>query len=155
MFAVRRRLLGRLAALGYARCAESEFSVLAGGQTLCPERISHKLYRYVLPAGTRDVQIISSTAVPAGLDLAASDCRSLGARIGAVFVNEAYIDLDSPTLAAGFHATERREAELWRWTNGRARLALPPSDGPAVLELLVRDVMAGWEALPAELARAA
>ncbi|MGH7071965.1 MAG: Hint domain-containing protein, partial [Acetobacteraceae bacterium] len=155
VLAMRQRLLARAAELGWTRSAEPQFDIVAGGKVIRPETISGKLYRWVLPAGTRKVRILSSTAVPAGLDLAASDFRTLGASIGAVSVDEEYIDLDNPALIAGFYPIERKGAECWRWTDGRAVLTVPWAERSLVLELLVRDVMAGWQERQPPLARAA
>lgn len=145
VLSVRRRLLARVAALGYVRCAEPQFAVLADDDVISPAKVTRKLYRYVLPAGARELRLVSGVAVPAGHDLANSDCRTLGARIGAIFFDQDLVPLDSPLLAEGFHPIERNGAELWRWTDGAARLILPSRPRQAVtLELLVRDVMRGW-----------
>ena len=144
VLAVRQRILARLPELGFAR-SEPKFQIRAGGRVIHPLTVGHQRYRYLLPSGTRAVRIISSSAVPAGLDLANSDCRRLGARIGAVFMDERFVPLDAPRFAEGFYPSEQKGAEVWRWTDGRARLALPRRDGrPISLELLVRDVMADW-----------
>lgn len=141
----RRQLLARLPELGYRRTAASYLHLLACGQMIRATAIEGALHRFTLPAGCAEVRIMSRTGVPAGLDLAVSDCRTLGARIGAIFIDEQEVALDSPLLAGGFHPIERKGAELWRWTDGAARLTTPPSVAPIRLELLVRDTIPSWQ----------
>jgi len=158
--AARRELLQRAAALGYQPRTEPGLHVAAGARALRPASVKGRLYQFLLPTGTREARIVSRTGVPAGLDLEAADCRTLGARIGAVFVGGKAVGLDNPALAEGFHPIERNGVEVWRWTDGAARLVLPDKPdraGSVLLELLVRDTMPGWQApaAPGEVAAAA
>lgn len=158
VLAVRRLLLARIADLGWTRGAPPELRLLVGQRAIRPVEVKGKLHRFFLPAGTREVRLVSSAIVPAGLDLAHTDCRTLGARIDAVFINRELLPLDSPNFASGFHPVESNKTELWRWTDGRARLILPAVVHalPIMLELQVREVMAGWKRSQAvsELSRA-
>ena len=143
--AARRHLLARIAGLGYRRTAESDLYVLVNGRAIRPAAIKGKLHRFMLPAGTTEARIVSRSGVPAGLDLDCEDCRRLGARIGGIVADGKIVLLDGPLLAAGFHPVERQGHELWRWTDGDARLVLPhASPRPGTLELLVRETMQSW-----------
>ena len=89
---------------------------------------------------------MSLSGVPAGFDIANADCRTLGARIGAVALDGKYVPLDSPLLASGFHPIEQQGGELWRWTDGKGQIVMPaPLLKPVELELLVPDVMPSWK----------
>jgi len=138
--AARRRLVARAHRLGYGIAEQSDLRVLAGGRSIRAAAVNGSRHQFVLPATTRDVRIVSPTGAPAGSDPAAEDGRRLGACIGAVCLGDTSIPLDSPSLASGFHRLERSGHELWRWTDGDARIVLPhASAAPALLELLVRD----------------
>ena len=148
VLAAREILLARIPALGWQRVCDPDLRVTVNGRAIAPATVTHKLYRYVLPAGTAEVHIVSRSGVPAGHDLAAADCRRLGARIGAVFLDGDYVPLDCPLLASGFHKLEQRQGELWRWTDGAARLLIPETPArtrPVTLELLVRATMPSWQ----------
>jgi hypothetical protein len=51
---------------------------------------------------------------------AEDDTRCLGVAISRLWLDRREVSLESPGLAAGWHAPEPD----WRWTNGDARLAL-------------------------------
>jgi hypothetical protein len=159
VFAARKQLVRRAAALGYQPCTEADLYVAAGARAVRPAAVKGRLHQFLLPTGTREARIVSNAGVPAGINPEAADCRTLGARIGAVFVGDQLVGLDDPALAEGFHPVEHAGAERWRWTDGAARLTLPARrdhSGPILLELLVREVMAGWRReLPVEVAPAA
>ena len=168
LVAVRRRLHARALELGYRVATECELRVLAGNKAVSSitaitargklYRGKGTLYRFVLPADTREVRLVSSTGVPAWLDPASPDRRELGARIGAVYLEGQSVPLTGRIFAGGFHPVERRQAERWRWTNGNARLVLPERSGqggPIVIDLFVRDLMRRWLAPAAEVRVAA
>jgi hypothetical protein len=153
---VRQRLIARVLELGYRIVADAELRVLVGTEAMRASTVRGKLQQFVVPAGTAEMRIVSRTGVPAGLDLASEDCRTLGARIGAIFVDGDIVPLDDAALAAGFHPIEGSGGVRWRWTDGAALLRLPaPLPRPAVLELLVRDTMRHWQHPARRIAAAA
>jgi hypothetical protein len=77
-------------------------------------------WRVRLPQGARDVRLLSRTWVPAQTRAGESDTRSLGVAVGRLWLDGREVALDSPGLAAGWHAPEPG----WRWTDGDAALAV-------------------------------
>jgi hypothetical protein len=79
--------------------------------------------RFNLPAGARDVWLISATSRPCEIGLNTDD-RTLGVRLSRLAVDDGFgapreISLADPRLCVGFHAPEDGAR---RWTAGRARL---------------------------------
>ena len=78
--------------------------------------------RFAMPAGARDVWLVSSSARPCDVGLNA-DRRDLGVWLAGLTIEEGFaarsIALDDLLLGFGFHALE---ANGRRWTAGRARL---------------------------------
>jgi hypothetical protein len=117
--AARRHLLAR-------RIAASDLHVLVNDRMIRPVYFRGELHLFLLPAGTEEVRIVSRS----------------GVRIGGIVADGKIIALDSPALAAGFAPPEGEGDELWRRTDGAARLVLPQaSPRPFALELVVRDQM--------------
>lgn len=103
-----------------------------------------RLHRFLLPAHTSEVRILSHG----------------GVRLDAILVDGRIIGLDSPALVEGFHPPQRSGAELWRSTDSVARLMLPARfghSGSVLLELLLHDGAPGrpLPRMPAEMAQAA
>ena len=78
--------------------------------------------RFPVPAGARDVWLVSATSQPRDLG-GPDDARDLGVCLQGLTVSEGFatrsIDLADPLLSAGFHDLEDGTR---RWTSGRARL---------------------------------
>ena len=93
---------------------------------------------FVVPAGTRDLRLVSSS-----FQAQAPDIRTLGVVIGSLAIEAANrpsrtVAMDDPCLFAGFHEIETCDAGIWRWTDGEAHFA--PSlwagiDGAFILRL--------------------
>jgi hypothetical protein len=133
--ALRARLAAR-AGLVIEETAEADLHLLADG---VPVRPAAGALRFTLPAGTRDLRILSRATRPAG------DRRRLGVALAAIRLIGADsiardLPLDDAALGRGFHAPERDGAALWRWTDGEARLDagwLAPFAGQGVTVELV------------------
>jgi hypothetical protein len=144
--AARRLLIDEAVRRGWRVSDVADLHVLAGGERIVASSVRGKLHRFELPAGTRELRILSRSGVPAEVDPGAADRRLLGARIGAVFVDGEFVTLQSAALVSGFHELEGSGGENWRWTDGAALVRLPaPLARPATLELLVRDTMRHWD----------
>jgi hypothetical protein len=144
--AARRRLKARAESLGWRAGSRAGLHLRAAGRSFAPASVKGRLHRFVLPDRTSDAEIVSHT----GVSVRGGDgWRRLGVSIGAILVNGRIVPLDSATLGAGFHPAEREAGELWRWTDGAARLSLRPSRGPLLVELLLREAAPGCGARPA------
>jgi hypothetical protein len=73
-----------------------------------------------LPAVSGNVRLLSRVWSPAQMRPASDDTRSLGVAIARLWLDRREVSLESPGLAAGWHAPEPD----WRWTDGDARLTL-------------------------------
>src|SRR5579875_3330322 len=144
--ALRQRLLERLPKLGYRRETAPDLHLLIEGRTLRPLMIRGPLYQFSLPPGCTAVRICSRAGVPAGHDLAVTDCRWLGVRIAGALLAGRLLPLEGPAFAEGFYPLEQDAEARWRWTDGAALLVLPvPPERHAILELFVPETMPAWQ----------
>jgi len=99
---------------------------------LLPLSVSDDNYLFMLPPGTREVRLESRSARPNETRPWIDDIRRLGVRVGQISVKDGFdvidIPLDGPALNDGWWAVEIDATSMSRWTNGDARLALPPGD---------------------------
>lgn len=128
-------LLARAATLGHVRTADPGLVVLADGVAV--PLIGHEdgIWQAILPAGTAAVRLCSRWFVPDAFDRTAGDRRRLGIAVHAL--RYAGAALPGSAFGPGWYPPEA----AWRWTDGDARLSLPPVDGTALLE--IRIVRAG------------
>ena len=102
------------------------------GARISPFSIYDNVFRFMVPAGSTAVRIVSRHASPA--------MPSLGVSVESLVLQgaaEAWeISLDDPALRYGWWATSREESVVSRWTDGNALLTLPGSTEAArVLEV--------------------
>jgi len=139
---VRARLLARAEALGFAKTDAVELIARAGGKAIWPVANGEAL-AFVLPENTESIELVSAAGVPALHAAAGGDKRRLGVAIAELTLVEGEkrttIALDHAGHE-GFHDVENGH----RWTNGNARVALPPVAGPAVLEVVTAGMVARW-----------
>jgi hypothetical protein len=138
------RLADRAAALGQEAPEQptttgSGLHLLAKGRRIRPIYAEGGLFIFPLPRGAAEVQLVSRAASPADTRPWLDDRRPLGVNVARIVVRNAEdlveMPVDHPGLAEGWWAVERYGPALRRWTNGTARLPLPPLDGPAMLEI--------------------
>jgi hypothetical protein len=133
------RLLERARAAGWAMTADPGLLVLAEGAaaTALPHHAAPEEGRHAfeLPPGCGAVLLRSRSFVPAHTDRVGGDERRLGVAVERIVHDGRTLDLAGPACAAGFLAMESAAGRFWRWTDGEARLDLPPRDRPVVLEL--------------------
>jgi hypothetical protein len=134
--AVRRDLLRQAAALGHQLSVEPALHLLVDGRKLWPQPGA---YRFVLPAGARDIRIVTRVGVPAETSAAGTDHRRLGVAVAALRANGRAVALDDARLGSGWHAPDGD----WRWTDGAATLALA---GVRELEIAVAITACYWVA---------
>ena len=72
---------------------------------------------------------------PPGRPRGTLDSRRFGVAVRGVELDGRAIALDDPGFGEGFYAVERHDNAAWRWTNGDATLALPPSTSARVMVL--------------------
>ena len=142
--AARRRLLGRVPALGFAVDEDPDLHLRRDGRRIEAVRREAGWHDFLLPAATREVRLVSHVAVPAAVRHS-PDWRTLGVRIDAVFLNERFVPLESPIFRAGFHGIERAGDRAWRWSDGHGILALPPSPTPTALRLKIGESLPHWQ----------
>jgi hypothetical protein len=115
----RRRLLARAAALGHRITSHPALAMVADGRRLAVTA-EGAAWRARLPAGVATVRLRSRVWIPAETDPDANDTRALGVAVSRLALDGHAIPLDSPALAAGWHAPEPD----WRWTDGAATIAV-------------------------------
>ena len=124
--AAHRMLVARAAALGWTRSDDPALAVLADGMPVPARQDADGTLAFALPAGTRHVRLRSRRFVPAQRDAAQQDGRVLGAALAV------HLDGIAPPPAAFGRGWYAPEAD-WRWTDGDARLLLPPTRPGALL----------------------
>ena len=118
----RAHLSERARTLGLATTGADDLYLRVDGIALRPESRAGEHVRFVVPAGARQVHIVSRSVVPADLDPANGDRRRLGICFSALSLRDDGFTLDlAPGYAGfttGFHAAEAGQ----RWTQGDATL---------------------------------
>jgi hypothetical protein len=126
----RARLAERARALGVATTGADDLYLRVDGIALRPESREGERVRFVVPAGARQVHIVSRSVVPADIDPENGDRRRLGICFSAMSLRDDGFTLDlAPGYAGfttGFHAAETGQ----RWTQGDAVL---PEDVTAAM----------------------
>jgi hypothetical protein len=144
--AARQRLLDRALALGFAVTGDVDLVVRAGLERIKPEPDLDGELLFVLPAGARDVQLLSGTGVPAEVSADPGDRRVLGVAVSGLTLIANGKRLEIPLNDAahdGFHEMEAGH----RWTKGAARISLPPYSGRAVLEVNIHGQARRWSSV--------
>jgi len=144
--AARQRLLDRALALGFAVTGDVDLVVKAGVERIQPSEAADGDLLFVLPAGVREVQLLSGTGVPAEISADPCDRRVLGVAVAGLALiaggERLGIRLDD-AAHEGFHDMEAGH----RWTKGAARIALPAYSGRAVLEVAIHGQAARWSSV--------
>ena len=136
------RLLLRAAALGWRIVADPALRLVADGRDMLVFGDGKRGWHATLPAGTREVRLLSRRFVPAWF--AEDDRRQLGVAVRGLRV--AGRPVPRAAFASGWHAQERE----WRWTDGHATLTLQPLPDPARLGVSLADAGARyWLEVPA------
>jgi hypothetical protein len=138
------RLSDRAAALGQfapkrETATDADLHIVAKGRTVRPLYGENGRYIFALPKGATDVRVVSRASSPADARPWLEDRRCLGVYVEQIVLRDASdvqtIAVDDPHLSQGWWAVEQDATGLRRWTNGNAVLPLPPSQGPAMLEI--------------------
>jgi len=129
---VRTSLLARAQQLGYEITAESEAHIVADGQRIEPVSLREDRLAFMLPAQCSTIELRSRSFVPAHVQPANNDRRSLGLCVGRLQVDGNDLPLDDDTaFAQGWHRCETDAAGThWRWSCEWAAL---PSNSRLIL----------------------
>jgi len=132
---VRTSLLARAQQLGYQITADSEAHILADGQRIEPVFLREDRLAFMLPAQCSTIELRSRSFVPAHVQPANDDLRSLGLCVGRLQVDGNDLQLDDDTaFSEGWHRCETAAAGTrWRWS--RERAALPSNSRLIVIDL--------------------
>ena len=151
-------LVTRAAAMGHpvpeiSPMDDRKPGLLLDGRLIKPFSGQGGLYRFVVPQGVaKGLRLVSHHAAPTDAKPWLTDTRRLGIAVQRITVRTASqnldVAMDDPCLASGWWDAEGTGAHSWRWTNGDA--ALPPINGPAIVEVRVAQTL-----VPRELAMAA
>ncbi len=118
---VRTQLAKRAEAMGWSLSRDLDLHLVVDGQSLDPV-VRDLTARFHVPAGAKDVWLVSPTARPSDT-MGSADTRDLGLYIGSLRIDDGFdtrdVAIDDPLLCIGFHAVEDG---CRRWTSGRARL---------------------------------
>lgn len=129
--AERARLMARAVALGSVVRRDADLHLLVDGR-----RVMLGAEGASVPAGARDVRLVSCTGVPSEHDPASDDGRRLGVLLDGIMVagpgGAVAVPLDAPMLGEGFSGVERSGARPIRWTTGAAVLPVALWGGSAV-----------------------
>ena len=121
---VRDQLRGRAETLGWTM-VEAPFAglhLVVDGVRIEPA-LHGMTARFMVPAGARDVWMISTTCRPIDVGLN-GDTRALGVCLAGLAIDDGFgapvqVAIDNPLLCVGFYETENGSS---RWTAGRARI---------------------------------
>jgi hypothetical protein len=133
---VRASLLARAQQqFGYQVTAESDAHILADGQRIVPIFLSPDRLAFMLPAQCSTIELHSRSFVPAHVQPASNDLRSLGLCVGRLQVDGNDLSLDDDSaFSEGWYPCECADAGTgWRWTRGQA--ALPSNSRLIVIDL--------------------
>jgi hypothetical protein len=121
--AVRAQLQLRALALGWTLGREpfNDLHLIVDGLRVDPSRDGLSA-TFEVPAGARDIRMVSLTSKPCHLPGDNRDARSLGVCVRRLSVGDAEIALDDSRLEQGFHHLETQSWGAFRWTNGSSVL---------------------------------
>lgn len=88
-----------------------------------------------LPAAAGAPMTVLRLLSPVGRSRDPHDSRRFGIAVLRVELAGVPVTLDSAGFADGFYPIESQNDDSWRWTNGNATLALPPSDTPRTITI--------------------
>ena len=128
-------LLARAAELGYVLTEDADVHVIADGERIEPVRLAKKRLAFLLPTAYSSIEMRTRRFIPAQINPAKDDQRSLGICVGRLQVDGVEVALtDETAFARGWHLLEgNADGPQWRWSTGRTPL-------PAGTRLVVIDI---------------
>lgn len=125
---VSRQLLARAAEIGYLTTPDPDLHVLSNGVSVAP-RLENFRHIFELPAGSRDIFLLSRSVLPAH-GLTSNDDRRLGVAVTGIRLDDTELTLADERLGAGWYGME----DGFRWTDGDATVR---AEGATRLEVSI------------------
>ncbi|HEV8680589.1 MAG TPA: Hint domain-containing protein, partial [Stellaceae bacterium] len=120
--AIRAALLGRAQGLGHRLDRDPDLHLVVDGAEIRPTAVEDRLYRFLVPAGSACVSLVSRSVAPAEVEAHERDRRRLGVPVERLVLADGDLRIEAghghEGLAAGFHDDEATH----RWTDGLASL---------------------------------
>lgn len=128
-------IVTRAQELGYTITADADVHVVADGKRIDAVSLGPTRLAFMLPAGTSKPELRCRSFVPAHVDAASADHRSLGICIGRLQLDGLDVPLqDDLRFASGWHGLER-DTDGWQWRWSQNRVPLPAGTRLVVIEL--------------------
>jgi hypothetical protein len=129
----RAALLERAKALGYRLTDDADLHIRADGVRIEPMRVSSTRWEFRLPIADA-IELRSHSFVPAHIDPASGDVRTLGVGVANLELDGVSAPLEEASELVGWHPPEKdATGRQWRWTDGCG--SLPAHTRSVVLEL--------------------
>ncbi|HTI81612.1 MAG TPA: Hint domain-containing protein [Acetobacteraceae bacterium] len=118
---------------------DADLRLVADGRTYRAVSVEHGRHIFMLLGAASDIRLVSRTAVPSQDKSYLDDWRRLGVAVRRIVVREGddVFDFapDHPHFDQGWYRCERKEANMWRWTNGDAQLPFTSDGGVVTVEV--------------------
>jgi hypothetical protein len=143
-----RALADRAERLGFvppthATTKEADIHLVADGRRIDTVAVRDGVHSFVVPAGVKSLALASRSVVPNVLARYLDDPRRIGVSVRGITIRgvagRAEFSADHPALARGWHAPERADGALWRWTKGHAILPIGAVSGLVVVDVMVSE----------------
>jgi hypothetical protein len=139
------RLADRAGSPPQATTTDADPRLLVDQRTVKPVISDDERALFMLPRGASEVRLVSRAQPPTEARPWLSDQRRLGVRVKRIVLREGdetrEVPMDHPDIACGWWDIERDGPMMSRWTDGDAVLPLPPTRGPAMLEIHLAGAM--------------
>ena len=141
-----RPIADRAVALGhtppeFATTTDADLHLLADGRRIDTIATAGDTHSFLVPAGVQSLVLASRSVVPHELTPYLDDPRQIGVSVRHIVMrgrtDRVEFSPDHPSLTCGWHAPEKAEGALWRWTLGQGALPVGVVDGPMILEITV------------------
>jgi hypothetical protein len=105
--------------MGYVTTIDHDVHIVADGRRIDPINLDNRRWAFVLPAGCRDIAMVSRTFIPSHTDPKSGDGRSLGLCVNRLEVDGTDVDLKGDLSSEQWFHLESYSSHLQRWTTGR------------------------------------
>ncbi len=135
--AIKSKLLRHAAKIGHRLIADPDLHLRADGTRIDPV-CDGTSYRFLLPHGIGELQLVSRRAIPAYVVPESEDCRPLGVALAQFVADGRALALDDAAFGTGWYAAEPH----WRWTDGNASLQC---SGVTQIRIRVVPMLSYWD----------
>jgi hypothetical protein len=140
---IRMGLCERVQTNGFGVADNARIELKIGFCVLTPMAYEDGRTIFAIPAGAGSAVLSSPVFVPAEIDPASGDRRTLGVAIAEVMLDDGQVPLEAILYAEDLHP--RAANETASWTRGDVRLALPAEVG--TISLRIVGWPRGWQAI--------